>query len=360
MCVKHVRQIMVRYTTKGRGAAFNPPNRFERLHVDLEDEEAHERAEAGITTEFLVDSSRSILVHNDSPDVGFRFSVNPYRGCEHGCIYCYARPGHEFLGMSAGMDFETKILVKTDAATLLAAELSRRSWSPAVVAMSGVTDPYQPVERRLRLTRQCLEVLQAFRNPVAIVTKNHLVTRDIDILGEMATMNLAHVMVSITSLRDEVIRQLEPRTSRPTRRLLAIEKLASAGIPVGVLVAPVIPALTDDELPAILSAAAEAGASSAGYIMLRLPGPVKDLFLAWVKDHYPDRAGRIESRIRSIRNGRMSDPRFGHRMRGEGEFAAVTEALFRQATTRLGLTKAVHLDTGRFRRADRSQKDLFD
>lgn len=350
---------MSRYPRRGRGAAYNPSNRFERLNVVFDESEAYAQSQAGRPTEYLIDSSRTILARNDSPDVGFRFSINPYRGCEHGCVYCYARPGHEFLGLSGGIDFESKILVKPRAPRLLANALSSKSWIPEVVAISGVTDPYQPIERRLRLTRACLEVFLAFRNPVAIITKNHLITRDIDLLAEMAEMNLVHVMVSITSLKDDVIHRMEPRTSRPVKRLQTIKELSAAGIPVGVMAAPVIPGLTDEELPDILSAAARSGARSAGYIMLRLPGMVEELFLAWLEDHYPDRAQKIEHRIRSLRGGQLSDSRFGHRMRGGGEFASVVEALFRQSVARLQLNRTSNLDTSRFIRSPHGQQHLF-
>jgi len=344
---------------RGRGAASDPPNRFDRLAVDLEEEEQFERSESGRKTEYLVDASRSIIASNDSPDVGFSFSINPYRGCEHGCIYCYARPGHEFLGFSGGLDFETKILVKRDAPILLSRALTKPSWQPEVIAISGVTDPYQPIERKLGLTRSCLEVLAQFRNPVAIVTKNHLVTRDIDILGEMAHRKLAKVMISITSLKDAVIHKMEPRTSRPSRRLEAIRKLSSAGVPTGVMVAPVIPGLTDEEMPEILSAAASAGAVSASYIMLRLPGVVEELFLQWLQTHYPDRARKIENRLRSMRSGQLSDSRFGHRMKGEGEFGAAINTLFQTQVSRLGLNQAAPLSTDHFRRVGHGQGNLF-
>lgn len=350
---------MSRYPRRGRGAAYDPPNSFERLALILDEEEEHARSQTGRPTEFFVDSSRSIIVRNDSPDVGFSASINPYRGCEHGCIYCYARPGHEFLGLSGGLDFESKIFVKQSAPELLAKALSKKSWTPQVLALSGVTDPYQPIERRLQLTRRCLETLLAFRNPVAIVTKNHLITRDIDILSELARMNLVHVMISITSLKDELIHRMEPRTSRPARRLRAIEKLVDAGVPVGVLVAPVIPGLTDEEMPAILAAAGNAGATSAGYIMLRLPGVVEELFLAWIHDHFPERAKRIENRIRSTRGGRLSDSRFGHRMRGTGETASIIEAMYRQTVRRLGMDRTTTLDTSRFVRGVNGQASLF-
>lgn len=348
-----------RFPQRGRGAVDNPPNRFERLEIELDEEEEHTRSLGRRKTEFFVDASRSILSKNDSPDVGFTFSINPYRGCEHGCIYCYARPGHEFLGFSGGLDFESKILVKADAPELLRQALAKKTWTPQVVAISGVTDPYQPAERRLSLTRECLKVLSAYENPAVIVTKNHLVTRDIDILGPMAEKSLVKVMVSITSLKDSLIRDMEPRTSRPSKRLQAIEKLTEAGIPTGVMVAPVIPGLTDEELPEILAAAAKAGAIQAGYIMLRLPGLVQELFLGWLEDHYPDRAGKVTSRLRSLRKGNLTDSRFGHRMRGEGEFASVIAALFGQTVKRLGLNKESELDSSRFIRTKPGQMSLF-
>ena len=245
---------------RGRGAADNPPNRFEAL-AHAPDPEAIDPDGPGPDTEFLKDPSRSLITYNDSPDVGFTASINPYRGCEHGCIYCYARPTHEYLGFSAGLDFETKILVKEDAPELLRRELSSPRWTPQVLAISGVTDPYQPVERRLELTRRCLEVLAEFRNPVAIITKNHLVTRDVDLLGELARHEAVAVYLSVTTLDPRLARTMEPRTSQPARRLAAIEALSRAGVPSGVLVAPVIPGLTDHEMPKIVAAAARAGAA---------------------------------------------------------------------------------------------------
>jgi DNA repair photolyase len=260
---------------RGRGAAANSPNRFERLHLELEEEHAPDR----LTTEFYRDDARSILSENDSPDLGFRFSINPYRGCEHGCIYCYARPSHEYLGFSGGLDFETRILIKENAPHLLRDALRKRSWEPQVVALSGNTDPYQPVERRLQLTRRCLEVFREYGNPVTITTKNHLVSRDTDILSDLATLDLVRVTLSITSLRGEVARAMEPRASAPERRLEAVEHLARRGVPVGVNVAPLVPGLTDDELPSILEAASSRGASWANCLVLRLAGCVEDLFL---------------------------------------------------------------------------------
>src|SRR6516164_4617246 len=255
---------------RGRGAADNPANRFEAIHYEI-DPDVDESERPAPTTQFLKDTSRSIIATNDSPDVGFSASINPYRGCEHGCAYCYARPTHEYLGFSAGLDFETKIMVKEDAARLLRRELSSPRWRPRAIAMSGVTDPYQPAERRFRLTRRCLEVLAEFRNPVGIVTKNRLVERDRDVLGDLARDRAAAVWLSVTTLDGSLAGKMEPRASQPAGRLAAITALADAGVPVGVLTAPVIPGLNDHELPAILTAARQAGARFAGYTMVRLP-----------------------------------------------------------------------------------------
>ena len=269
------------HTIRGRGAAGNPPNRFESISYERDPESAEEEAPSP-RTQFLRDLSQSIITYNDSPDVGFSASVNPYRGCEHGCIYCYARPYHEYLGMSAGLDFETKILVKENAPELLRRELSAKRWQPQVLAMSGVTDPYQPIERKLQITRRCLEVLAEFRNPVAIITKNYLVTRDIDLLSELAKHQAAAVFLSVTTLDADLARILEPRTTQPTRRLEAIQTLSRANIPVGVMIAPVIPGLTDQELPSIISAVAKAGAQFACFVPVRLPYAVAPLFEEWL------------------------------------------------------------------------------
>ncbi len=321
---------------RGRGSASNPKNRFEALEV-LPDPAAREEDDPGPLTRILRDTTRTIIATNDSPDVGFDASVNPYRGCEHGCVYCYARPFHEYLGFSAGLDFETRILAKPDAAALLRKALSRPSWEPRVIALSGVTDAYQPAERRLRITRGCLEVLAEFRNPVAIITKNHLVTRDADLLADLAAVDAAAVNLSITSLRPELQRVMEPRASTPARRLAAVEALAKAGVPVGVMVAPVIPGLTDTEMPAILQAAASAGAQWAGTIALRLPHGVKDLFEDWLERNFPDRKERVLNRIREIRGGQLNESAFGKRMRGEGEYADQMRALFEAARKKAGL-----------------------
>jgi len=346
---------------KGRGAAENPRNRFEPLTV-VPDPGARDPDDPGPATVFLRDATRTIIARNDSPDIGFDASINPYRGCEHGCIYCYARPTHEYLGFSAGLDFETRILVKADAPTLLRRELSSPRWKPRILAMSGVTDPYQPAERRLRLTRACLEVLAEFRNPVGIVTKNHRVTRDIDVLTELARHDCVHVNLSVTSLRPALQRVMEPRTSIPARRLAAIHALSGAGIPVRVLVAPIIPGLTDHEMPAILEAAAKAGAKSAGYTMLRLPHGVKDLFVAWLERHFPERKNKVLSRIRDIRGGRLNDPAFGTRMHGNGEIADQIGALFDAACRKAGLRRAMPaLSTRAFRPAPHGpQLGFFD
>jgi len=348
---------------RGRGAAENPSNRFERLHyAELADEGCSEDGDTSRPrTLFLRDPSRSALTYNQSPDVGFDASLNPYRGCEHGCIYCYARPTHEYLGFSAGLDFETRILVKDAAPVLLRRELAARRWKPQVVGISGVTDPYQPIERRLCLTRRCLEVFAEFRNPVAIVTKSGLVARDADLLGELAAHEAAAVNVSITTLDPELQRIMEPRASHPSQRLRAIESLARAGVPVGVMVAPVIPGLTDHELPRIVDSAASAGAAFAGRIVLRLPHGVEDLFAAWLARHLPDRKGKVESRLRALRGGRLNDPRFGSRMRGEGIFADQIGALFELALRRAGLsTERPTLSTLAFRSPNGSQLDLFE
>ncbi|MBI2369661.1 MAG: PA0069 family radical SAM protein [Deltaproteobacteria bacterium] len=344
---------------RGRGASENPPNRFAERWVEP-DPEAAEPEEPAPTTQFLKDSSRSILSFNDSPDVGFTVSVNPYRGCEHGCCYCYSRPTHEYLGFSSGLDFETKILVKEDAPALLRRALASPQWQAQVVAMSGVTDPYQPVERRLTLTRRCLEVFVEFRNPVVIVTKNALVTRDRDLLAELARYEAAAVYLSITTLDAGLARIMEPRTSQPARRLAAIEALAQAGVPAGVLVAPVIPGLTDHELPSIIAAATKAGARFAGYVVLRLPHGVKDLFEQWLTQHFPDRKAKVLNRIRSLRGGRLNDPRFGSRMEGEGPWATQLAGLFALACRKAGIHEGTPtLSTAAFRRPSDPQLPLF-
>ena len=327
-------------TIKGRGAAENPANRFEPIEYvpDLDVYDPDE--EPAPRTLVFRDTTKHIIARNNSPDVGFEFSINPYRGCEHGCIYCYARPTHEYFGLSAGLDFETKIFAKPDAAVLLRKELSAPKWRGDLIAISGVTDCYQPLERKLQITRSCLEVLLEFRNPTALITKNHLITRDVAVLREMAAYDGVGVSVSVTSLRNEVQSVMEPRTSVPARRLAAIETLSRAGVPVNVMVAPVVPGLTDHEIPAILQAARDAGARSAGYITLRLPFAVKELFERWAERHFPDRKDKILNRVRELRGGKLYDPTFGVRMRGEGVFADQIEALFDAACRKLGLNES--------------------
>jgi DNA repair photolyase len=353
---------------RGRGACSNPPNRFEVTHHELEletveDDEDYLDALSRPRTEFLSDRSRSIVAENDSPDVGFEVSLNPYRGCEHGCIYCYARPTHEYLGFSAGLDFETRILIKHDAPALLRKALSSPRWKSRVLGLSGVTDAYQPVERRLGLTRRCLAVLLEFRQAVTIITKNRLVTRDLDLLGELARHQAAGVFVSITSLDDDLVGKLEPRTTRPAGRLKAISALAAAGIPVGVMVAPLIPGLTEHELPAILKAAAQAGAQWAGYTLVRLPLGVSVLFQDWLEQHFPDRKDKVLDRIRAARGGRLNDSRFGVRMSGEGDAAEMIGQVFRTNCRRDGLNQSPWpVSAAAFRRpqTDQCQLMLFD
>lgn len=354
---------MRRLPIRGRGAAENPPNRFERLAFEPDPEtlEPDEDAPAPETV-YYRDGSRSIISRNESPDVGFDTSINPYRGCSHGCIYCYARPTHEYLGLSAGLDFETRIFVKEDAPELLRRELSSPRWEPQVLVLCGVTDAYQPIERKLGLTRRCLEVLAEFRNPVGIVTKNHLVTRDVDLLRELARHGAASVNISVTTLDPKLQRVMEPRTSIPARRLAAIETLAEAGVPVGVMVAPLIPGLNDHEMPAILEAAARAGARFAGFTVLRLPFAVKDLFTAWLERHFPERKEKVLGRVREMRGGKLNESRFGARMRGEGAYAGQLRALFHAAARKAGIdARQPALSTAAFRRPPAGpQLGLFD
>jgi DNA repair photolyase len=343
---------------RGRGAGGNPANRFEKIHLER-DEDWNPEDDPSPKTQFLRDHSQSIITFNDSPDIPFDASLNVYRGCEHGCSYCYARNTHEYLGFSAGLDFETKIMVKENAPELLRRELSSPKWKPQVLAMSGVTDCYQPVERRLQLTRKCLEVLAEFRNPVGIVTKNHLVTRDIDILRELAAHQAVTVYLSINSLDRELARKLEPRASLPKQRLAAVEALAKAGIPVGVLVAPVIPALNDYEIPAVLGAAKDAGAGSAGRVILRLPLTVAPIFEQWLEQNFPEKKEKVLGRIRALRGGKLNDARFGKRMSGEGIFAAQISQMFDLARRKAQIPEhGPELSTAGFRRPGGTQLGL--
>lgn len=342
-----------------RGTRTNPVNTFEPIHVELDPALLDENERRAIATEYFVDPSQSILSKNESPDVPFTYGMNPYRGCEHGCPYCYARPTHEYLGLSAGLDFESVIFVKPDAPRLLSAALQRQSWTPQPIALSGVTDPYQPVERELRITRSCLKVFLRHRNPVSIVTKGGLITRDLDVLTELARRELVHVHVSITTLRDEVAGAMEPRAARPARRLKVVEKLSEMGVPVGVLIAPVVPGLTDEEVPQIVDAVAQAGAAAASYQLLRLPGPVEELFIEWLERSFPHRKDKVIRRLRALRGGSLSESRFGKRMRGEGEWARLLHHLFDTASAKAGLSALTPLSTRGFRRLRGGQLSFF-
>jgi DNA repair photolyase len=348
----------MRPPVRGRGSADNPPNRFLPLRYAADPDCPPAEAPAP-ATQFYRDATRTIIATNDSPDVGFTHSVNPYRGCEHGCSYCYARPFHEYLGFSAGLDFESKIMVKEDAPDLLRRELTAKSWKPVMLAFSGVTDCYQPIERKLKLTRHCLAVCGEFRNPVSVITKNALVARDADVLADLARDDAAMAFLSVTTLDAALAGTLEPRASRPAARLAAIEALAKAGVPVGVMIAPVIPGLTDHETPAILAACRNAGAICAGYVLLRLPHAVGPLFEAWLERHYPAQKDKVLGRVRDTRGGRLYDSRWGNRQRGEGEWAEVYRDLFKMACKRAGINERdVKLNTAAFRRP--GERSLFD
>jgi DNA repair photolyase len=345
---------------RGRGIDFNPPNRFESIHM-VEDPGMDEHVEnRKVPTELYRDDTQSIISYNDSSDVGFNASVNPYRGCEHGCVYCYARPTHEYLGFSSGLDFETKILIKERAPELLRAELSNRKWKPQLLVMSSVTDAYQPLEKRFRLTRGCLEVLAEFKNPVGIITKNQLVTRDIDILKNLAINKQSMVLLSITTLDWDLQKSMEPRTSSPEMRFDTIQKLRETGIPVGVMIGPVIPGLTDHEIPGILERAADSGASFASYILLRLPHAVSELFQHWLKRFSPEKQQKILNRIRELREGKLNSSEFGTRMKGEGLQAQQMSNLFKVSCKKYGLkTRPPELSLKHFHNPDDRQLWLF-
>src|SRR5215475_2354442 len=326
-------------TRKGRGAASNDSGRFETERRTSFDDgwDTADEEPAPLTTTLTVDKTRTIIARNDSPDIGFDRSINPYRGCEHGCIYCFARPTHAYLGLSPGLDFETKLLMKPDAARLLEQELRRPGYEPAPIAMGTNTDPYQPIEREHRITRGILEVLRDFNHPVGIVTKSALIQRDIDILAPMAEKRLAHAFVSISTLDRDLARKMDPRAPTPPRRLETIRALAGAGIPVGVMSAPMIPALNDQEMERVLEAAVEAGATAASYTVLRLPLEIKDLFTEWLEAHAPGRAQHVLELIRGVRGGELYDSAWGKRMRGEGPYAELLRRRFQLARKRLGL-----------------------
>ncbi len=339
----------------GRASNLKPDNRFERLTREddwdqLDEADLAEQTEQRVATQFFADQSRSLLSENQSPDIPFRWSINPYRGCEHGCAYCYARPSHEPLGWNAGLDFETKILVKHQAPALLREELCRPGWQGELISLSGNTDCYQPAERKWGLTRGCLEVMVEANQCVGVITKNALVARDLDLLAELARKRLAHVLVSLTSLDQALTRRLEPRTASPAARLETIARLSAAGIPVQVMTAPIIPGLNDSELPALLRAAAEAGAQAAGYLLLRLPQTVEPVFRDWLERHLPERRERVEALIRQSRGGRMSDSQFGRRHRGEGPYAEQIRQTFAVFARKHGLARRLpELDPSQFR-----------
>jgi DNA repair photolyase len=345
---------------KGRGARSNASSRYDQeQRVRFDDGWGEEEELPPLRTEITKDSTRTIIAKNDSPDISFNQSINPYRGCEHGCVYCFARPTHAYLGLSPGLDFETKLFVKPEAAKLLEAELRKPSYKPQVIAMGTNTDPYQPAEKEWRVTRSILKVLSDFKNPVGIVTKSALVLRDIDILAPMAAEGLARVYLSVTTLDRKLARAMEPRAATPQKRLEAIRALSSAGIPVGVMTAPLIPALNDMEMEAILAAAAEAGATSAGYVLLRLPLEIKDLFREWLEAHEPGRAKHVMSLIRSTRGGKDYDSQWHLRQKGTGPYASVVSQRFAIAVKRLGLNREhSHLDVSKFRRPARAGDQL--
>ncbi len=317
--------------TPGRGVDTNENHRFSNVRLELNYDlfdQVEESERPLLKTEFFRDSSRTIMTENDSPDLCFRNSINFYRGCEHGCVYCYARPTHEYLNLSAGLDFESKIFVKENAPALLREKFLSAKWVPEVVMMSGVTDCYQPAERQFKLARQCLEVFNEFKNPVYIITKNALITRDLDLLTELAAAKSTQVTISVTTLDQKLSQIMEPRASVPQARLQAIETLAKAGIPVSVNIAPVIPGLTDHEIPQILKASAEAGATSAGYVVVRLPHSVKELWSEWLENHFPDRKEKILNFLKDLRGDKLYDSRFFSRMNGEGQLAENIKNIF--------------------------------
>ena len=347
---------------KGRGAISNRTGRFEALAVERIDDGwgiADEELPPFETT-VQPEPPHDVITRNNSPDIPFDLSINPYRGCEHGCPYCYARPSHQYMNLSAGLDFETRLFYKKDAAAHLREELNRKSYKCSPINLGANTDPYQPLERKLGVTRSILEVLAEARHPVTIVTKGSLVTRDIDVLARLAAERLVKVFVSVTTLDDELKRRMEPRAASPRARLAAIGKLAAAGIPTGVMYAPVVPAINDHELEAVLEASAAAGAATAGYVLLRLPGEVKDLFYEWLDLHYPDRARKVRSRIHELRGGRDNDPRFGHRMRGQGPWAALLKSRFEASCRKhgFGSGRATPLTTDLFRPPNRSPDQM--
>src|SRR5215472_17587299 len=346
------RSIIGQQSFTGRGALSNPPGRFDKQQLaEVDDGWYQDEVPESIPTTLEPDRAREVITSNDSPDIPFEQSINPYRGCETACVYCYARPSHAYMGLSPGLDFETRLFYKADAGKVLEAELARPDYLCKPIMLGANTDPYQPVERRMKVTRSILEVLARTRHPVAVVTKSALVLRDLDLLADMAREGLASVAVSVTSLDAELKRKLEPRAASPAARLRTLAALSAAGVPTGVLVAPVIPALNDHEVEAILEAAGAAGVRWAAYVLLPLPSEIKDLFSEWLAEHYPERAEHVLSLIRSMREGRLNDPHFGSRMRGTGPYALLLKQRFRLAARRLNLDSAARdtLNTGLFR-----------
>jgi DNA repair photolyase len=337
---------------RGRGAKINPSGRFEQRSEELVDDGWDSLAELPrLKTEIFTETPKSIITRNQSPDISFDRSINPYRGCEHGCVYCYARPAHSYMGLSPGLDFESKLFIKPNAAALLREELTATNYVPKTIALGANTDPYQPIERTYRITRSVIEVLGEFKHPFGIVTKSHSVTRDIDVLAPLAKLGLVKVAISITTLDPKLARSMEPRASSPAKRLAAIEELSKAGIPTVVMIGPIIPGLNDHEIEAILKAAYAAGAREAGYTMLRLPHEVKDIFKDWLEKTYPDRAAKVMSLVKSVRGGDENDPNFGTRMTGSGPYAWTIGRRFQLAAQRLGLNaKRLKLSTDLFKR----------
>lgn len=348
---------------KGRGSISNAASRFEQQNSQAEDDGwgSLDAQLPPLATEIIIDNSKSVITYNESPDIPFDRSINPYRGCEHGCVYCFARPSHAYLGLSPGLDFESRILVKPNAARLLREELGKRSYQCAPLALGTNTDPYQPLERQQKIMRQILEVLAETSHPVSIVTKSALIERDIDVLSAMAAQDLVSVYLSITTLERSLARHLEPRAAAPQRRLQALTALRDAGIPTGIMIAPIIPALNDHELESIMKAARAAGAMNAGYILLRLPMEVANLFDEWLHQYYPLKAGHVLSLMRQSRGGKTYDAAFGQRMIGQGNFAELTAQRFRLISKRLGLDKALPpLRCDLFRKPEPSGQMGFD
>ncbi|UZR28878.1 PA0069 family radical SAM protein [Methylococcus mesophilus] len=344
----------------GRGAVSNEASRFSATTQEAVDDGWFPEEPSTLATQVSVETSRSVIARNQSPDIPFDQSLNPYRGCEHGCIYCYARPSHAYLGLSPGLDFETRLFAKPDAPQLLEKELAHPKYRCSPIALGANTDPYQPIEREWRITRQVLEVLQRARHPVTITTKSALIERDLDILSEMAAAGLANVQVSITTLDKALALKLEPRASAPHRRLLAVARLAAAGVPVKVMIAPVIPWLTDSEMERIVEKAAEHAAASAGYILLRLPREVESLFAEWLDAHYPLKGAHTLSLVALAHGGKIYDSGFGRRQVGSGEYAGLLARRFLHALKRHGLAAELPaLDAGAFRAPEGKQLDLF-